>query len=598
MAGQKNAGETHFPERIGRYDVLLPIASGGMGTVYLARARGVGGFEREVALKLMHGHLKQESSFSHDLIEEAKLAVRIRHPNVVSVIDVGDDPFGIFLVMDYVEGDTLAGLLKRAGAAEERLPVRIGLHILMDALSGLHAAHELKDEMGGSLELVHRDFSPQNILVGTDGVARLTDFGIAKAATRIGNTSTGIVKGKITYMAPEQARGDPIDRRCDVWAAGVVAWQIVAGRRLYTIENDVSTLLKIVTSTPPRLKDIVPDVAPAIDEAVAKALILDRNHRCASASAFRQSLVAACRASNLLAEPEEVAAWVSRLVGLKLGERRERVAEVGALRARMGKLASPEGEISTPSAEALPSSSPPGPTQEMTAIEVSFNDVEVPAPSSAPPTKLQPAVPSVDATRTDATSVTTGNASRLGRPRRLTPRRLWIFGAGATGALVVSLAVARGFRGGSPSVTASPSSAPADPPVASAPPPADSQAPSSHPPPLELPSTTLIDHSLGVHANGVVASLRIDGHIVDVGRAARDVVASLTDDEVARVLTFDATCVDGRRATGTIPVGASTIRITFPAPRAPRAPVATPPPARPGEAPPALAPIPYGRPHT
>ena len=354
MGAQKNAGETHFPERIGRYDVLLPIASGGMGTVYLARARGVGGFEREVALKLMHGHLKQESSFSHDLIEEAKLAVRIRHPNVVSVIDVGDDPFGIFLVMDYVEGDTLAGLMKRAGATEERLPPRIGLQILMDALSGLHAAHELRDERGSLLELVHRDFSPQNILVGTDGVARLTDFGIAKAATRMGNTSTGIVKGKISYMAPEQARGDPIDRRCDVWAAGVVAWQIVAGRRLYTLDNDVATLLKIVTAAPPRLKDIVPSVAPQLDAAIANALVLDRNHRCATALAFRQSLATACRAANLLAEPEEVAVWVSRLVGLKLGERRERVAEVGALRARMEKLASPEGEISTPSAAALP----------------------------------------------------------------------------------------------------------------------------------------------------------------------------------------------------------------------------------------------------
>jgi len=504
MPGHNDTGETHFPERIGRYDVLLPIASGGMGTVYLARARGVGGFEREVALKLMHSHLKQESSFSHELVEEAKLAVRIRHPNVVSVIDVGQDPFGIFLVMDYVEGDTLAGLLKRAGAAEARLPVRIGLHILMDALSGLHAAHELRDEGGNLLELVHRDFSPQNILVGTDGVARLTDFGIAKAATRIGNTSTGIVKGKITYMSPEQARGDPIDRRCDVWAAGVVAWQIVAGRRLYTIENDVSTLLKIVSATPPRLRDVMPGIPPAIDEAVAKALVLDRDRRSSSALAFRQSLAAACRASSLVAEPEEVAQWVSRLVGLKLGERRERVAEVGALRARMGKLASPEGEISTPSAEAVPHSSlpPAGSTEEMTAVEVSFTEIDVPVPPSGAPTRLHaavPAGPAAEATRTDATSVTTGGVPRFDDPPLRVPRRTLIIGAGVAAVVATSLAVAWGWRDGDKSEGAIPPSASADPAVAAPPPRADSPTVPSAPPSAAAVATSE-QHLVTVHA--------------------------------------------------------------------------------------------------
>src|SRR5580704_13773364 len=189
-----------------------------MATVYLARTVGPGGFTTEVALKLTHAHLRENPEFSHDLLEEAKLVARIRHHNVVPVIDVGEDPRGIYLVMEYVEGDSLAGLFKRAGSTRP-IPLAIAARFMLDALEGLHAAHELRDEAGQLLGLVHRDFTPHNILIGTDGVARLADFGIAKAATRLGNTRMGMVKGKIAYMPPEQAKGLTLDRRCDVWAA-------------------------------------------------------------------------------------------------------------------------------------------------------------------------------------------------------------------------------------------------------------------------------------------------------------------------------------------------------------------------------------------
>jgi serine/threonine-protein kinase len=594
MAQKSSGGEPHFPERIGRYDVLLPIASGGMGTVYLARARGVGGFEREVALKLMHSHLKQESTFSHDLIEEAKLAVRIRHPNVVTVIDVGEDPFGIFLVMDYIEGDTLAGLLKRAVVSEHPLPARVALRILMDALSGLHAAHELKGENGRSLEVVHRDFSPQNILVGTDGVARLTDFGIAKAATRIGNTSTGIVKGKIGYMSPEQAKGDPVDRRCDVWAAGVVTWQIVTGRRLYPGENDVSTLLKIVTTTPPRLRELVPDVSPQLDEAVASTLVLDRSSRCATAAAFRQALAAACAASDQRAEPEEVAEWVSRLIGPKLDERRARVAEVEALRARMGKLASPEGEISTPHEPPPVSSMPPtGTAPQATSVGVSLTAVDAVADPNTPG-KLELAHPDADATRTDATSVSTGHGPRFRALAPFAPRRLWILGGGVSASLVAAV-VAWGLRSEPVARKASsPSEEPsstASPPPASSPVPAG--APSESPPSPKAPESP----PLTVHANATVSSLRVDGHAVAVAHPATDVVTSLMPDEATHDVSIEATSADGRRATGTVPAGAGEVRVTFATPRAPT-PRAPGPPAHPASAaaaPAPLAPSPYGQ---
>jgi len=259
--------KTSVPHWVGRYEVLVPIASGGMATVYLARARGAAGFQREVALKLTHRHLKESPDFHTVLIEEAKLASAIRHHNVVAVLDVGDDPEGLFLVMEYVEGDTLSGLVRRANSGGEPLPRDVALRVLLDALAGLHAAHETKDADGAPLSIVHRDFSPHNILVGLDGVARLTDFGIAKASSRAGNTSTGIIKGKAAYMAPEQARGSSIDRRCDVWAAGVVAWELLARRPLWERgAEDIALLIKLVTEKPQRLSSVAPDVPAEVDE--------------------------------------------------------------------------------------------------------------------------------------------------------------------------------------------------------------------------------------------------------------------------------------------------------------------------------------------
>jgi serine/threonine-protein kinase len=376
-----------------------------MGTVYLARATGIGGFEREVALKLMHAHLKENLDFAGDLIEEAKLTVRIRHPNVVSVMDVGADPFGMFLVMEYIEGDTLAGLQRRATAsAEKGLPLRYGMKLLMDALAGLHAAHELRNEQGEPANLVHRDFSPQNILVGTDGIGHLTDFGIAKAVTRIGETASGVIKGKIAYMAPEHARAERIDRRADVWSAGIVAWQLVAGRRLYpSQENEVGTLLKVVTQEPPKLREVKPDVPLALETAIAKALTMNVERRWSTAQAFRQALLTTCQTYGEMADTDEVAAFVRRITEPVLAERRTRAAEIVLLREQVGKLAEPT-EM-TPSAEIL-----------------------VPPPVDAAPT--------IVTSGTDATSV----SDSLPRARRR-PVRVILAAAGALAVVSVGAGV-------------------------------------------------------------------------------------------------------------------------------------------------------------
>jgi len=332
---------TPFPDRIGRYELLLPIGSGGLATVFLSRGSGVGGFERDVAIKILHAHLREDEESKLHLLDEARLAARIRHANVVPVLEVDETPFGVYLVLDYVEGDSLSGLMRAAKAAKIRMPLPVVARILSDTLAGLHAAHELTNEAGRLLGLVHRDCTPQNILVGIDGVSRLSDFSVAKAADRAVRTRTGLVKGKIAYMSPEQARGHLVDRRCDVWAAGVVAWELIAWRRLHKKIDAVSTLLSVVTEVPPRLKDVYPEVPPALDEVVAGALEMDPERRIASAHVLRRELEDAFRASTGIADAQEVGELVTKLFGTKLRERRERAAEVRRLRARMGEIARP-----------------------------------------------------------------------------------------------------------------------------------------------------------------------------------------------------------------------------------------------------------------
>ncbi|MDF2691901.1 MAG: uncharacterized protein K0S65_284 [Labilithrix sp.] len=321
------------PSRIGRYDVLLPLASGGAGTVYLARQRGVGGFDREVALKLTHRAVVHESEMSDELIEEAKLATRIRHPNVVAVLDAGEDPQGVFLIMQYVEGETLAGLLRGARKGERELPLPIALRMLLDGISGLHAAHELKSERGEPLSLVHRDFSPQNLLVGVDGIGRLSDFGIAKALSRAGVTATGTVKGKLGYMSPEQVRGKSLDRRSDVWAAGVVAWEILTRKRLFTAADQQAVLFKIVSETAPRARSVNPDIPEALDEVVAGALARDPEQRIASAEDLRRRIDAAATSAGIaIASTSDVARFMEESLAEKLASRH---AQIAAARAKL-----------------------------------------------------------------------------------------------------------------------------------------------------------------------------------------------------------------------------------------------------------------------
>jgi eukaryotic-like serine/threonine-protein kinase len=313
-------------QRVDRYELMGEIASGGMATVYLARLTGMGGFQRFVAMKRLHPHLASEKEFVEMFLDEARIAARIHHPNVVPILEVGASPVGYYLVMEYIEGDTLARLLARAASSGKKLPVSIALRIAIDMLSGLHAAHELHDDQNQPVHLVHRDVSPQNVLVGQDGIARITDFGVARAASRLTATRVGQLKGKIAYMAPEQAAGsEDLDRRADVFSSGVVIWEALAQKRLFKAENEAATLSRVITEPVPVLWQIAPQVSKEVSAVVMRALDRDCDKRFANCAAFADALEAAAADNDKVATPRELAAYVNEVMGQEISQQRDNV---------------------------------------------------------------------------------------------------------------------------------------------------------------------------------------------------------------------------------------------------------------------------------
>ncbi|MEO8877038.1 MAG: protein kinase, partial [Polyangiaceae bacterium] len=263
--------------------------------------------------------------FSSMFIDEARLAARIRHPNVVATLDVVAMEQELLLVMDYVQGESLSRLLRTARQRQELVPLRILTTTLAGILHGLHAAHEAKTERGERLEIVHRDVSPQNILVGSDGVARVLDFGVAKAAVRMQSTREGQIKGKLSYMAPEQLRGDStVDRRVDVYAAGVVLWEGLVGKRLFEAENEGRLLTKILLEPVPSPQLFVPTSPRELNDIVMKALARNRDERFATAREMAQALETVMHPANAT----EIGEWVERLAGSELAGRADRVSDI------------------------------------------------------------------------------------------------------------------------------------------------------------------------------------------------------------------------------------------------------------------------------
>jgi serine/threonine-protein kinase len=314
-------------QRLDRYELIAELAAGGMATVYLARIGGAGGFQRFVAIKRLHPHLAHEQEFVEMFLDEARLAASIHHPNVVPILEVGESAVGYYLVMEYVEGDTLWNLRAASGVLPAgRLDPRFVLRVMVDALLGLHAAHELRDERGQPVNLVHRDVSPQNILVGADGSARIADFGVAKASTRLSSTRSGEIKGKMAYMAPEQIQGDAaLDRRADIFAMGIVLWEALANRHLFLGANDAVTMHRVLHEEIPTLASAEPTLPLALSFVLARALDRDPARRFPTCLAMAEAIEQSVAGALTLASGREVAAVVDLLIGARLTSRRESV---------------------------------------------------------------------------------------------------------------------------------------------------------------------------------------------------------------------------------------------------------------------------------
>ncbi|HZF48978.1 MAG TPA: serine/threonine-protein kinase [Polyangiaceae bacterium] len=310
--------------RLGNYVLLLELASGGMATVYIGRQAGAAGFERLVVIKRVHRHLVKMPEFHDMFLDEARVASIIRHPNVVSVDDVVEADDELFLVQPYVESVSLATLIEAARLSGEHIPPSIVVRIIADALAGLSAAHEAVDIRGDRLDVVHRDVSPHNILVGTDGRSRIIDFGIAKAAKRITTTTRDVMKGKLAYMSPEQARQQPLDARADLFALGAVLHEALVGEQLFKGEDQADVLLAVLIGEIAPPSTLVPDVLPELDEVVLKALAREPEDRYQTGGDFLEHLEGALPP----AQGRDVAQLIERLCGRDLEIRRSTVRDL------------------------------------------------------------------------------------------------------------------------------------------------------------------------------------------------------------------------------------------------------------------------------
>ncbi|HLK36589.1 MAG TPA: serine/threonine-protein kinase [Polyangiaceae bacterium] len=284
-----SARDPALAPEIGKYHLIAELARGGMGNVYLAALCGPADFQKLLVVKELKPELCDDPAYVTMFLEEARLAARLVHPNIVQMNEVGSEGGRYHMTMEYLDGRSLARVVRRC-AREGGLPVGAHLRVLCDCLLGLHYAHELRGLDGEPLGVVHRDVSPLNVMVTFDGQAKLLDFGIAKAADSSLETQAGVLKGRIAYMAPEQACGAKVDRRADVYSMGVMLWEAAAGRRLWQDMSEVEILRRVLHEGPPRLRDVAPGAPADLDAICARATARDRGDRYPTAAEFLGAL--------------------------------------------------------------------------------------------------------------------------------------------------------------------------------------------------------------------------------------------------------------------------------------------------------------------
>lgn len=319
--------EPEFPPECApnRYRIVGRICQGGMASVYLARVDGPFGFQKWIAIKRVHPHLASDESFARMFFDEARLAARLHHPNLTMVFDVGRDDETYWLAMEYLHGESLGDVMRRANMNGAPIPYGLACRLIAEAAEGLHTAHELRDANGALIHLVHRDVTPPNLLVTYDGTLKVLDFGIAKFASRLASTEAGIVKGKFAYMSPEQARGGEVDRRTDVFSLGIVLWEMTTGRRLFRAASPIQALAMVEACVVPRPSTLAPDYPPLLEEIVLRALGKDPDHRYDTAAQMADALHAFLVSERLSVSRTDMAEYMRSIFSDRMRQRDERL---------------------------------------------------------------------------------------------------------------------------------------------------------------------------------------------------------------------------------------------------------------------------------
>ncbi|MDC0745239.1 serine/threonine protein kinase [Polyangium mundeleinium] len=311
---------------LGRYEILMPVAQGGMAAVWAARMVGSRGFQKIVAIKTMLPGLSEDPEFEAMFLDEARLAARIRHPHVAEILDLGDENGVLYIVMEWINGESLF-VINRNAKDQGGFPLPLLLRMLSSACAGLHAAHEMRDDEGRPLGLVHRDVNPANVMVSYDGIVKIVDFGVAKATASVTITRVpGMLKGKAHYMSPEQIRGERLDRRSDLFSLGILMYVMITGRHPFKASTDKQTMDNIVGTEPVPIRDLVPSVRPDLEAVVMRALAKRVEDRWVDCAEMQRALDQITNAIGAAVTDGDLSSFVRQLMGERSSQRRAEIA--------------------------------------------------------------------------------------------------------------------------------------------------------------------------------------------------------------------------------------------------------------------------------
>ncbi|MFT3766768.1 MAG: protein kinase [Minicystis sp.] len=398
--GSKEGPATFF---LGRYRVVDEIGVGGMASVHLARMDGPGGFQKWVAIKRIHPHLVEDDQFVDMFLDEARIAAGINHANVAQVFDLGKDDNTYWIAMEYLHGEPLREVMRRAEERGQRIAPELAARICADAAEGLHAAHELRGKNGQLLGLVHRDVTPHNLFITYEGYTKVVDFGIAKVADRLSSTRAGTLKGKLAYMSPEQVRGAEVDRTTDIFALGVVLWEVTTNQRLFRMDTDLDTLEKVQACVVPPPSTIVPGYPLELEACLMKALAKRKQDRYATAREFSRALQSYLVRSGHFVGAEEVAQFVRAVFADRIQKREAHLAwaaevtstvNVDQLRAQKGQGAGEEAALETRD-DRRSRATAPSQSQSQSSAQPPSASGERPVPPRAPTPAPPPAPPPI-----------------------------------------------------------------------------------------------------------------------------------------------------------------------------------------------------------